>query len=241
MQFDPRTVAREIPGIFDNVFPQLTPGVVAHFNRDAVYVEVDAIDGSLLDASGLQAAMLAELSFALAEARVSGVAEDWDKSLSSAVERQRRHYDAVIPEIVSDADKAAATALADNLVAMVEEMARDIGDATRLAPRVPGFQWIATGVGDLSIGPVLLEAKFGSRNFSSADYRQVVIYWLLQYLSSLETDSVGWTDFVLLNPRLGRSVRVRFGPFLDLIGGGRTMVEVAQVFSSLVSSRGEKI
>lgn len=241
MQFDPRTVAREIPGLFDAVFPQLTPGVVAHFNREASYVEIEPIDDALLDASGLQAAMLSELSFALAEARLSGESQDWGACLDKAAERQRRHYDAVIPLALSDGDKAAANAMAQSLIAMVEEMAADFGGRPRCAPRIPGFQWIATGVGDLSIGPALLEVKFGSRRFSSADYRQLVIYWLLRYLSSLESDSSVWTDFILVNPRLGRSVHVRYEPFLNLIGGGRTMVEIAQVFGVLISSRGEKI
>ena len=35
MQIDPRTVARNIPGIFDEIFPQLTPGIVMHFNLQA--------------------------------------------------------------------------------------------------------------------------------------------------------------------------------------------------------------
>jgi hypothetical protein len=240
MQFDPRTVAREIPGIFDAVFPQLTPGLVAHFNREAAYIEIEPIDDALLEASDLQAAMLSELSFALAEARLSGESEDWAACLDKAVERQRRHYDAVIPLALSSGDKTAATTLAQRLIAMVEQMAADVGALPLRAPRIPGFQWISTGVGDLSIGPVLLEVKFGSRRFSSADYRQVVIYWLLTYLSSIENDSSVWTDFVLLNPRLGRSVHVRYAPFLNLIGGGRTTVEIAQAFQVLISSRGEK-
>lgn len=38
MQFDPRTVARDIPGVFDEVFPQLTPGVVAYLNKSALTI-----------------------------------------------------------------------------------------------------------------------------------------------------------------------------------------------------------
>ncbi len=240
MLFDPRTVARDIPGIFDAVFPQLTPGVVAHFNREAAYIEMEPVDASLLEASGLQAAMLSELSFALAEAIIYGEPQDWGVCLGRAVERQRRHYDAVIPTILTDADKTAADAMAQNMVAMVEEMSRDIGFPPSPAPRVPGFQWVSTGLGDVSMGPVLLEVKFGARRFSSADYRQVVIYWLLRYMSSLENDDFVWTDFVLVNPRLGLSVRVKYASFLALIGGGRTTVELAQAFGVLISSRGEK-
>jgi hypothetical protein len=240
MQVDPRTVARDIPGVFDAVFPQLTPGVVAHFNREAAYVSAEAVDSGVLAASGLQAAMLAELGFALAEVRLLGRSDDWDSCLQTAVGRQRRYYDAVVPVGLTDEDKAAANALAENLVVMVGGMTTDIGQPLQLAPQIPGFQWIASGVGDLAIGAVLVEVKFGSKSFSSADYRQVVIYWLLSYLNSLESASSVWSEFVLVNPRLGRSVRVKAGSFLSLISGGRTMVEVSQSFEALVSNRGER-
>ena len=240
MQFDPRTVARDIPGIFDVVFPQLTPGLVAHFNRNATYVETEPVDSSLIDSSRLQAAMLSELGFALAERKLIGGAEDWDVCLRSAVERQKRHYDAVIPDSLTDDDKAAASALAENLVAMIQKMTLDLGGVPRLAPRVPGFEWIATGVGDIAINSTLVEVKFGSRRFSSADYRQVVVYWLLNHLNSLEDASQNWVEFVLLNPKLGWSVRVKFGTFLNMISSGRTTVEMAQVFASLISTRCDK-
>lgn len=240
MQFDPRTVARDIPGIFNVVFPQLTPGVVAHFNRNSEYIVVDPVNSSVLDLSDLQAAMLSELAFALSERRLVGEVEDWDESLTSAVNRQRRHFDAKIPESLTQHDRAAASALAENLVEMVRKMGADIGGDLLLAPKIPGFQWIATGVGDLAIGSVLLEVKFGARRFSAADYRQVVVYWLLSQLRSLESASSNWTDFVLLNPRLGQSVRVNFRVLVNMISSGRTTVEIAQVFSELVATRCEK-
>lgn len=240
MQFDPRTVARDIPGIFDTVFPQLTPGVVAHFNRSSEYVVVDPVDYSTFHSSSLQAAMLSELAFALGERRLSGQDEDWGASLTAAANRQRKHFDAAVPESLTAGDMIAADALAGNLVEMVRQMSEDISGSPLLAPKIPGFQWIASGVGDLAIGSVLIEVKFGARRFSAADYRQVVIYWLLTQLRSLESDSINWTDFVLVNPRLGQSVRVRFSIFVNMISSGRTIVEVAQVFSELVASRGEK-
>lgn len=240
MQFDPRTVARDIPGIFNVVFPQLTPGVVAHFNRSAEYIVVDPVNSSVLDSSELQAAMLSELAFALSERRLVGEVEDWDQCLISAVNRQRRHFDAKIPESLTQHDKAAASALSENLVEMARKMEADIGGDVLLAPKIPGFQWIATGVGDLAIGPVLLEVKFGARSFSAADYRQVVVYWLLNQLRSIESASSNWTDFVLLNPRLGQSVRVNFRVLVNMISSGRTTVEIAQVFSELVATRCEK-
>lgn len=240
MQFDPRTVARDIPGIFDVVFPQLTPGVVAHFNREASYIEATPVDSALLHASTLQAAMLAELGFVMAERQLLGELRDWDLGLQTAVDRQKRHYDAVIPAALTLEDKAAALALAESLGEMIQAISDDIGCAPNLGPSVPGFEWIATGVGDFEVGSSLIEVKFGSRNFSSADYRQVVIYWLLGYLHSLEASSPVWKEFILLNPRLGRSVRVDFKPFVSFISAGRTTVEIAQVFAELIGTRSGK-
>ncbi|WP_157768585.1 hypothetical protein [Burkholderia ambifaria] len=48
MQIDPRSVAREIPGIFDEVFPQLTPGIVSHFNSNADEFEIREVPPALL-------------------------------------------------------------------------------------------------------------------------------------------------------------------------------------------------
>ena len=52
-QVDPRTVARDIPGILKEVFPQLTPGIVAHFNDGAHSLHVDHVPQDLLAASRL--------------------------------------------------------------------------------------------------------------------------------------------------------------------------------------------
>lgn len=238
-QFDPRTVAREIPGLFDAVFPQLTPGVVAHLNREAAFVKIPAIEAAVLSAATLAPAMLAELAFAVAERKLSGVAEDWDQSLQLAVRRQRRYYDFVAPLSLSESDRFAAASLASNLVDMVSEFV-GASEATTLAPWIPGFQWISSGVGDLAAGQVLIEVKFSSRGFSSADYRQVVVYWLLAYMASQESDSFVWKEFVLLNPKRGVSVRVKFSTVLDIISAGRSLLEVTQVFRTLVSTRGEK-
>ncbi|RKT13278.1 hypothetical protein B0G69_6407 [Paraburkholderia sp. RAU2J] len=72
MQFDPRTVAREIPGIFDEVFPQLTPSIVAHLNNSALIVQVQPLQPKLLLLSTLQRAMLFELGYTVGERLLRG-------------------------------------------------------------------------------------------------------------------------------------------------------------------------
>ena len=87
MQADPRTVARDIPGIFDEMFPQLTPGIVAHFNSHADVVKVESIAPATLLASKLQRAMLFELGFSAGEALIEHGAIDWENCLKTAVDR----------------------------------------------------------------------------------------------------------------------------------------------------------
>jgi hypothetical protein len=65
---DPRTVARDIPGVLDALFPHLIPGVVAHFNRKGRTATCCApIPPELIAASALQHAMLFELAVVAAE------------------------------------------------------------------------------------------------------------------------------------------------------------------------------
>ena len=103
---DPRTVARDIPGIFDVIFPQLTAGVVAFFNKKAVsFNEVEAIPDELVKASTLKPAMLFEIAFARGEQLLNGKTNaDWDDCLKVATQRQRRHFDAKLPDTLLDTD-----------------------------------------------------------------------------------------------------------------------------------------
>lgn len=79
--------------------------------------------------------------------------------------------------------------------------------------------------------------KCTAKRFSSADYRQVAIYWLLSFAASIEGHGDEWQDFVLLNPRSGAKVSMKFDSFLSIISSGRTKVEILQLFQSLVGSR----
>lgn len=39
------------------------------------------------------------------------------------------------------------------------------------------------------MGDKLIEVKCSGRNFGSADYRQILMYWLLSYMASIEKDT----------------------------------------------------
>ena len=238
---DPRTLARDIPGILDSLFPQLVPGVVAHFNRKAhAAPNCEPVSQGLIEASKLQRAMLFEIAVAAAEQIVTcGVTVNWKVSLEVAVARQRRHFDAQVPEGLSPPDKIAAMAVARNLATMLRQQVSDSASGAKLvrSPAIPGYQWVASSVGDFSVGARLIEVKCTNKHFSSADYRQTIMYWLLSYARSVETGSPEWSEVVLMNPRLNFIVTMPFNEIILIAGAGKSKVELLELFSSMVGER----
>lgn len=238
MQFDPRTVAREIPGVFDEVFPQLTPGIVTHLNNSAFNVPIQPLKQELLAQSTLQRAMLFELGYTVGERILEGdVSINWPRCFAETLRRQRAYFDAKLPDELAEWDQSLAETVGWNLANAMTEMSRESEHPIITRPRVPGLEWIAGGYGDFALGSTLVEVKCTARRFSSADYRQVAIYWLLSYAASIEGRGAEWQDFVLLNPRSGKKVTMKFDTFLSIISSGRTKVDILQLFLSLVGSR----
>lgn len=237
MQYDPRTVARNIPGIFDEIFPQLTPSLVAYFNSSATDIICKPIPYNLLISTTLQRAMLFELGYSIGEQLIEIGKIDWDKCFQAAVNRQSVFYDAKIPNTICDSDKTVAEIVGRNIANILTRLATEADAPLVSKPIIPGLEWISTGQGDFSIGSTLVEIKCTNRRFSAADYRQVAIYWLLSYAASLEAHSTEWSDAILLNPRLGIMVKLNFNNFLNNISSGRTKVEILQIFISLISTR----
>jgi hypothetical protein len=236
---DPRTIARDIPGVLDSLFPQLIPGVVAHFNRRAhAATGCQAVPQSLIEASDLQRAMLFEIAVAAGEQLVDGRAGiDWVDCLKVAVSRQRQHFDAKIPQTLSESDKLAAEAVAMNLAAMLGQIRAEAGGMLLLSPPIRGYQWVASGVGDFAVGTSLIEVKCTQKHFSSSDYRQVVMYWLLSYAAAVEGGSHEWTEVILMNPRLNRILKLPFNDIISVAGAGRSKVELLELFSAMIEHR----
>lgn len=237
MQFDPRTVARDIPGIFDEIFPQLTPGIVAYFNTQATDIQFLPIPAGLLEVTQLQKAMLFEIGYAVAESLLKKNTIEWGECFNAALRRQRVFYDAELPVNVENTDRKIAEIIGINLANFLRKKSSMLNKELICQPVIPGMEWISSGRGDFSLGPVLIEVKCTNRRFSASDYRQVAIYWLLSYAASLEGHGTEWDEFDLINPRLGFKVSCKFNNFLSIISSGRTKIDILQMFMSLVGSR----
>jgi hypothetical protein len=235
---DPRTVARDIPGVLDVLFPRLTGGLVASLNRKMFsFAEIAPVPDELIERSHLQKAMLFELAMARVEIMLDGHREpNWDDCLRLSADRQRRHYDAKIPVRLEQCDLDVAFHAANNLIAMLASVQGQYpGMQLQRSPVIPGLGWIASGVGDFSLGSILIEVKHTYRNFASGDFRQVLMYWLLKYAASIEKHDPVWSDCLLLNPRRNSGVLVNFDYLLRSASASASRVELFELLRSIVS------
>jgi hypothetical protein len=113
---------------------------------------------------------------------------------------------------------------------------KSTGEPLVHAPEVSGHQWIASSVGDFALGHDIIEVKCTNKNFSSADYRQVMMYWLLSYAAAVEVRGREWVGGILVNPRLNLILTFKFDDLIEIIGAGRSKVELVEIFSSMIGS-----
>lgn len=234
---DPRTVARDIPGVLDILFPRLSGGLVQSLNKALRRIDgITPVPEAMIEQSQLQKAMLFELASVRAELMLGGnQAPSWDECLSSAVARQRRHFDARIPASLTSLDIAVAERASANLVSMLYELQTHAPNSNiEIAPRIPGLGWIAPGNGDFSLGVHLIEVKHTNRNFVAGDFRQVLMYWLLKYAASVETNETVWSEVILLNPRRNCSLKVNFDYLLKTASANLNRVELSELLRSVV-------
>ena len=233
---DPRTVARDIPGVLDILFPRLTGGLVASLNRRMFsFFGIAPLADELIERTHLQKAMLFELAMARAELMLDGNEEpSWDDCLRMATDRQRQHYDAKIPVQLEQCDLDVASHAAGNLIAMLTSVQCQYPNTQfQRGPMIPGLGWIASGVGDFSLGQILIEVKHTDRNFVAGDFRQVLMYWLLKYAASIGTNELIWTDCLLLNPRRNLGLLVNFDYLLQAASSNSSRVELFEILRSV--------
>lgn len=108
------------------------------------------------------------------------------------------------------------------------------GKVVSTCPAFDGCGLLACCEGDILVdGNVLVEVKAGERPFRSVDYRQLAIYTALRFAAGH-----GYFErLVLLNPRTGLSVDVRFETFVSEIGGQNPI----QFCQSLIDSMAENL
>jgi hypothetical protein len=234
---DPRTVARDIPGILDILFPRLSGGLVNALNAKMfAFAGIEALTEDEIGASSLQNAMLFEISMARAESELrGGVAASWNECLQVASSRQRRHFDARIPANLEPSDISVANHAARNLVTMLDSVrAQRPSSILEHAPLIPGLGWVASGNGDFALGSTLIEVKHTGRNFGAGDFRQVLMYWLLQYARTLESNGQVWSEMLLLNPRRNAALLLNYDYLLRSASASSNRVELVELLRSAV-------
>ncbi len=236
---DPRTVARELPGLFEIVFPGLTPGLVAHLNSSSSALQDAPVRDDLIRSSAMSPALLFEVACVRADRLVerNEAADDASSCLAEAWRQQSRFYDARRVEAISDQDWSTACLVANSLYQALRITERFVGKSIVVRPPVPGCQWIGSSWGDYAVGDCLVEVKCVSGNFSGADYRQVLIYWMLSLVAEIEGRGSAWKEVVLINPRRGLMVDLDLPDLLSIVGRGATHVEMMQRFLSVVGER----
>jgi hypothetical protein len=200
------------------------------------FAEIAPVSDELIERSHLQKAMLFELAVARAEIMLDGNdTPNWDDCLRVSADRQRWHYDARVPVQLEQCDMDVAFRAANNLIAMLLSVQRQYPNMRlQKAPLIPGLGWIASGVADFSLGSILVEVKHTDRNFVSADFRQVLMYWLLKYAASVEQQDEVWSDCLLLNPRRNSGLLVNFDYLLRSASENSSRVELFELLRSIV-------
>lgn len=236
---DPRSVARDVPGLFEIVFPGLTPGLVAHLNATSFTLEGEAVDDKDVRRCKLGPALLFEVACVRVDRLVEKDADSGNPQscLAEAWRRQSRFYDAQYVESIDEHDWSVACKVGDSLHDALVNESRSRRQPLVVRPLVAGCQWIAGSCGDYSTGDCIIEVKCIAGNFSGADYRQVLIYWMLSLIADVEGRGEVWKRAVLINPRRKLVVDLDLQNFLTVVGRGATHIEMMQRFLSVVGER----
>ncbi|SDH89342.1 hypothetical protein SAMN04488136_13459 [Vibrio xiamenensis] len=238
---DPRTVARDIPGISEILFPGLVPGMVAGLNQTRMELEgIDAVSEIALSKMSLTPSMLYEIACARAEFLLKNQEPLEEDYVDIALKRQSRFFDAQIPSQITNEDKVLIQLVADNLALGLRELAK--GKEVIIAPPIAGLEWISSSQGDFCVDDCLVEVKCTSKNFSAGDYRQILLYWLLDFTYSLANpEALPWKSGVIFNPRKNNYVKVNFEDLHRLVAGGRNVIETVELLQNTILSARAKL
>lgn len=236
---DPRTIARDIPSIPKILFPQLTSSLVASLNKRIISLSnINLLDELVVKQSKLSKSMLFEFAYAIGEQKIKlEVNIDTQACFELAKIRQAKYFD-FIPlfyEEITELDIEIATVIGENLASMLSQYSQKLKTSIITEPKIYGFEWVSNSQGDFALNTTLIEVKCINSNFSVADYRQVLVYWLLSYIKSLKSNVKEWDNIILMNPRLNKVVEITVDDLLFEISGGQSKIEIVQMFSSIIS------
>ncbi|MEQ9348418.1 MAG: hypothetical protein RIG26_18450 [Thalassospira sp.] len=223
----------------DILFPRLSGALVASLNKQYKHFPaLKPISEEDIAKTTTHKAMLFEIAVAYAELLIgSDNQASWEVAVEVAARRQRRHYNAKVPTSWTKTDVDIATHAATNLVYMLKWLQTEIpGSHVVSEPSIPGMGWIASGKGDFSIGKTLIEVKHTDRNFMSRDFKQVLMYWLLNYAYTIENDGVSWTHLIMLNPRRNIILQLEFDTLLISASSNSNRVELSEQLRAIVNS-----
>ena len=127
-----------------------------------------------------------------------------------------------------------ALAVGHNLLGALQAIGEIQNDTIVIEPRIPGYRWVASGIGDFATSKSIIEVKCSRKRFATADYRQVLMYWLLGYIEALDKGVDCWDSGFLLNPRLGFAVAFSFDQLIPLVAFRRSALRVVESFAAIV-------
>ncbi|HIF9261834.1 TPA: hypothetical protein ACX6Q5_001089 [Photobacterium damselae] len=234
-------MARDIPGISEILFPGLVPGIVAGLNQAWLELEdIEAVSEVELSKMSLNPAMLYEIACARAEFLLRGEPLIEGDYLDVALKRQSRFFDAQTPSQLTDEDRGLIQLVASNLVQGLGELAK--GKEITISPSIAGLEWISSSQGDFCFDDCLVEVKCTSKNFSAGDYRQTLLYWLLNFTYSLSNPEIlPWKFGIIFNPRKNKYVQFNFEELHSLIAGERNVIETVELLQNTILSARAKL
>lgn len=97
-----------------------------------------------------------------------------------------------------------------------------------IAPKFSGCGFLNPAEGDLLVRSKLVEIKSGERSFSLVDFRQVLVYCVLNHLSNTKADI---QSVEIFNPRMG----ILFSDTIDNFAIGMSSLGALELFSELGS------
>jgi hypothetical protein len=226
----------------DSVFPRLSGAMVGALNRKTFRFNcVQSVDEGLIQKSSLHNSILFEASSILVEGKVEG--GEWGESATAiiaAADRLSAYFNAKPVPPFEDHDIQIVNTVAENLFGMLGNYAAQMGvNVINSRPRFRGFGWIASGVGDFAVGRTVIEVKNTAKPFSADDYRQLLVYWLLDYAASIEKGGPNYETYLLVNPRRNIAVQGSFSSLLDQAAGEKGKLEVYETFRARFASPGE--